>query len=143
MAIVILFLMADVIARRLPRSAPWEFEVRPILLFLLMLYAADPYSSGRVGGHANLQPVYSWQQWTTALLCGLLVLTGIALHHHARLIAVLLLSAEGVSFLILNAWYLFRDGFGFRFYSGYDDRPLPLLIFLAGCAGRILIASTQ
>jgi hypothetical protein len=107
-----------------------------ILLLLVVLPLVDPYSSGRIGGDANLQAIYPWQLYVTIASTCLLLACAILLARNRLRLAPAIVMVELVVFVAANWLYIQRDGLALRGFSGYWGSPFPLLTVVCGALLR-------
>lgn len=137
MLIGLTWVLCGFIARLILSS---EYSVEgSILLLLAMLPLFDPYSSGRIGGDANVQFIYPWQVYATVASTCLLLAAGVLLvrNHIRHTPAVITL--ETAVFVVANWLYIQRDGFELRGFSGYWASPFPLLTVVFGALLRPIL----
>jgi hypothetical protein len=106
------------------------------ILAVLILPIADPYSTGRIGGDANAQPVHYWQLWMTALSPLMIIVVGILFRFSYWKVGFYVTVVETISFIVCNVIYVSRDG-DLRFYDGYEGYPTPLLVTLGALSARL------
>jgi hypothetical protein len=130
---------------RLNRPAQTLMWVLSIGVIALLLWA-DPYTHGRIGGEFVVftpkfeeVPLRSWQIGASLLLALLLTTALVAGLLRAWSIAVFSLSAETVTFTVLNVAYIVRDGWITRGTVGDEGAMNPGLVTVLALGLRISV----
>jgi hypothetical protein len=116
-----------------------------VAIILLFLWS-DPYSHGHIGGEyavftrdfTQLRP-YPWQIGASVFLTLFLGWGLVQVFRSRPRSAMVLFAAEGVTFLVLNLLYVFRDGLQVRATSGDQGDALAAEVTLTGMVLRVIL----
>lgn len=120
-------------------SAPSPRDWQPIAACaaMIILILLDRYSYGHAGG-LQVFGAHPFQAVAAAAMVLLLLAAGGIIAFRRFQLARPVLVTEAAAFVLLNLFYVLRDG-AWRFFEGYEHRPTGLVLVLGGLGLRVLL----